>query len=268
MLTGRRVFAGEHVTDFVVAVMTKEPDWAALPAATLPRIVELLKRCWKKDPLRAPAATGDVHGTQSHWSWRLPLDALAAGLITGAATVGFWRVRPRSLSESPSPIPFTHTTIELPANAPLALGAQIPAIGFDSPAVAISPDGSRIAYVGKSGNESRLYLRNASALDSRPIPGTEGAISAFFSPDSRSIGFLTNDKLKKVSVDGGTPVTLCDARGPTRATWTADTPSTSARIKAHVCPVSLRKAASRQRLSSPSATCGVSARSYLMGNPR
>ena len=50
MVTGRHAFEGENLTDFVVAVMTKEPDWAALPASMPPRIVDLLRRCLKKDP--------------------------------------------------------------------------------------------------------------------------------------------------------------------------------------------------------------------------
>ena len=60
MLTGRQAFEGEHLTDFVVAVMTKEPDWAALPASMPPRIVELLQRCLKKDPRERLRDIGDA----------------------------------------------------------------------------------------------------------------------------------------------------------------------------------------------------------------
>ena len=60
MLTGRHAFEGEHLTDFVVAVMTKEPDWAALPASMPPRIVELLRRCLKKDPRERLRDIGDA----------------------------------------------------------------------------------------------------------------------------------------------------------------------------------------------------------------
>ena len=60
MLTGRRAFEGVHLTDFLVAVMTKEPDWAALPASTPPRIVELMRRCLKKDPRERLRDIGDA----------------------------------------------------------------------------------------------------------------------------------------------------------------------------------------------------------------
>ena len=60
MLTGRRAFEGEHLTDFLVAVMTNEPDWAALPASTPPRIGELLRRCLKKDPRERLRDIGDA----------------------------------------------------------------------------------------------------------------------------------------------------------------------------------------------------------------
>ena len=148
MLTGQRAFAGDDVTDFIVSVMTKEPDWSLLPVSTPPR-----------------------------------------------------------------------TTIDLPANAQLALGTQTPLEGFDSPAVALSPDGRRLVYVGQNASGTMLFQRDLAGATIAPIAGTEGAIYAFFSPDSRWLGFLTNDKMKKTSVDGGAPVTLCEATAPLSASW-------------------------------------------------
>src|SRR5262249_2327109 len=102
----------------------------------------------------------------------------------------------------------------------LALGTEIPLEGFDSPVLTLSPDGRYLAYVGRSSTGTLLFLRETGNETIAPVAGTEGAIYAFFSPDSRWLGFLTNDKLKKVALAGGAPMPLCDARQPVSATWT------------------------------------------------
>ena len=85
--------------------------------------------------------------------------------------------------------------------------------------VAISPDGTRLAYVGRRGSTQQLYTRAISELDVTPIPGTEDAISPFFSPDGNWLGFAANDELRKVPVAGGRPQTLCAVRGLLGASW-------------------------------------------------
>lgn len=89
--------------------------------------------------------------------------------------------------------------------------------------LAVSPDGSHLAYVGWTGPlaSPRLYLKAMNALASSPVAGTEGAAYPFFSPDGRWIGFFANRQLKKVAVTGGAPVTLAEARQPRGATWGA-----------------------------------------------
>ena len=102
--------------------------------------------------------------------------------------------------------------LELPATAPLALGTRIPQLGFDSPALAVSPDGRRLAYIAESPTGTLVYVRDLGGTSVSPVPGTEGAIYAFFSPDGRSLGFLTDDRVKKVALDGTAPITLSDSR--------------------------------------------------------
>jgi serine/threonine-protein kinase len=85
--------------------------------------------------------------------------------------------------------------------------------------VAISPDGTRLAYVGRRGSTEQLYTRALSELDVMPIPGTENAISPFFSPDGTWVGFGADDELRKVPLAGGRPQTLCAARGLLGASW-------------------------------------------------
>ena len=77
-------------------------------------------------------------------------------------------------------------------------------------------------YVGLSGGTSRLFARQLDSFDVRALPGTEGAIHPFFSPDGRSVGFLTNDQLKIHSLAAATTTTICDVQSGVVATWTTD----------------------------------------------
>jgi serine/threonine protein kinase/Tol biopolymer transport system component len=245
MLTGSRAFAGDDVSDALARVLMKEPDWEALPATTPLAIRRLLLRCLAKDRRQRLSDAADarleiedaqttpfgeaVVGLPARHvpTWRRIVPSIAAALIAGLLVGGtgmFWvqsRTRPAVTSLSgTSSGPLTHTTIELPAIAPLALGSHIPAVGHDSPVVALSPDGTHVAYVGQSGARTMLYLRRVASTEVRPVGGSEGAIHPFFSPDGQWIGFLTDDKVKKVSVQGGEPITLCDASTPLQAWWT------------------------------------------------
>ena len=91
--------------------------------------------------------------------------------------------------------------------------------GLDQPAVALSPDGTHLAYVATQGGIQQLYFRAMDSLEARPIPGTEGATGPFFSPDGQWLGFFAGGKLKKVSVSGGAALTLGEAVQPRGASW-------------------------------------------------
>jgi serine/threonine-protein kinase len=113
----------------------------------------------------------------------------------------------------PTPL---RSTINLPPDTTLALSR--------GSAVALSSDGHLLAFAGRIGGKTQLYLRPLDAFDAKPVPGTDGAESPFFSPDGRWVGFFADNKLKKVAVDGGAPVTIADARAPRGEMWaTADT---------------------------------------------
>jgi serine/threonine-protein kinase len=239
MLTGQRAFEDEDVSLTLSKVLQREPDWSALPSAVPPRIVELLQRCLKKDPRERLRDIGDARlelhatpvlpsasGVQSR-SLRVRMVAFVAPAILVAVALGFVLGRRVARDVAPAgsagPVgPVARTSIDLPATASLTVGTQVPLIGFESPSLAISPDGRHLVYVGQGEGGTRLYHREMSRFDDpKPLPGTEGALFAFFSPDSAEIGFLTSDRLKKTSVNAGSPTTLCRARTPIRASWLA-----------------------------------------------
>jgi serine/threonine-protein kinase len=139
------------------------------------------------------------------WPFALVLALLSASLAVWA----LWRPAPEAA-------PPLRLSAELGAAASLATGF--------GPAAILSPDGRVLAFVASQGADERrpLYVRRLEQLDAAPLAGTEGARSPFFSPDGKWIAFFAGGKLKKVSVSGGAPVTLCDAEEPRGGTWAED----------------------------------------------
>jgi eukaryotic-like serine/threonine-protein kinase len=229
MLTGRRAFDGEDRTDVLGAVVRLEPNWDALPAEVPQPVRTLLHSCLVKDrrrrvatmstalfvldksaDLAAPAGTASAAPLPRTPWWRRVVSPVAAALVASAVVgAGVWLV------VRPTAGRVTRTTISNSGPAALA------AVGGDRD-LAITPDGSRIAYVG---NQSRqLFVR---ALDSlEPVAVFTGAPRGLFvSPDGQWIGFVDNvTTLKKVAVTGGPAVTLAtlDGSGPRGATWGPD----------------------------------------------
>jgi Tol biopolymer transport system component len=235
MLSGRKPFEGETVTDVLASVVKTEPDWGAFPAETPPRIRELIRRCLTKDPKRrlrdigeariaieetisgvgaglvpalAEAAPGRPQGSPLRRA--LPWAFAAVGIILGVilaflATDYLFRSKTEAGVISFSISPPEDTT-------------SLPQGGF----MQVSPDGRQLAFVaaGKDGNQ-RLWIRSLSDLTAKPLPGTEGAAWSFWSPDSRYLGFDAEGKLKKVAVSGGPVQTLADASAGS-GTWNRD----------------------------------------------
>jgi serine/threonine-protein kinase len=218
-LTGRKAFSGETVSDTIAAILEREPDWTALPGRTPVKIRDLLRRCFQKEPhrrlrdigdarieieeaLAEPSAAPVTGPSRRYLPW--VVTALVSAIAIGSL------LRPRAEPERA----VSRLTVNLPPEQ--ALTWQ------NDPSLALSPDGRRLVYVGGSDSERRLYVRSIDRLEALPIPGTEGAVTAFFSPDGESVGFYgAQRKLKKVRLDSGLPVTLTDVPDAWGGSWGA-----------------------------------------------
>jgi Tol biopolymer transport system component len=99
---------------------------------------------------------------------------------------------------------------------------QATTFGVRRPAFALSPDGSRLVYAARVADTTQLFERLMNQYEVRPILGTDGASSPFFSPDGQEVGFFVKEQLKKVSLRGGNPVILCNAGLSSGGSWSDD----------------------------------------------
>ncbi len=230
MLTGNAAFSGDDVSDILAAVIRAEPDWKKLPSNLHWRIRELLARCLEKEAGNRYSGIGDarveiqktladpnsmlVHPAtkvESRTRLRKIAPWIAAGAILGLliGAAAMWEFKPAE------PRQVTSFDYDLPANQ------QFSDLGYKT--IAVSPDGRQIVYCTTNG----LYIRSAGELTARLVPGTEGpASNPFFSPDGKWIGFWSGTaggaKLKKIFINGGAPVVLCEVVNILGAWWNED----------------------------------------------
>jgi len=208
MLCGRAPFEGQSMADLIAAVMTREPDWAALPAGSPMRT---LQRCLEKDPKRRLRDIADADLEPLAALHTAPRDrriavALALLLIAATGTALVLGLQSRGAAG-------VATRLVIP----LALGEEV------SSYPAISPDGRTIAYAAKPvSGEPQLYLRDLNSFEARVVPGSEGGQQPFFSPDGKSIGFLANGTIFRAALSGGSPVKIAESADMFGATWNAD----------------------------------------------
>jgi Tol biopolymer transport system component len=227
MLSGKRLFDGETVSDVLAAVLTREPSWAALPATTSASTRRLLRQCLERNPKNrlhaiadarlaledtlagraddasasgAAAATQKLRQRAAWWQWLFGV-ALGAGALA---------ILERTLLAPPVSAPAETLRLEvLPPEGTVSSGP------FD-----LAPDGSLLVFVATdSEGASALYLRALDTLEARKLPGTEGATLPFFSPDGRSVGFFADKKLQRIDLAGGPPRALAPVSDPRGGSW-------------------------------------------------
>jgi eukaryotic-like serine/threonine-protein kinase len=236
MLTGKRAFDGEDVSDTLAAVLKTEPEWTALPRDLPPLIRTLIQRCLEKDRQRrtsdvsialfsideyesiGPSIATPLAVASRATLWRQAVPVLT-GVILGSAIVGIgvWKAKP-----FPPRIIITRFSYTLPDGERFT--------DQFLPSVAISPDGTQLVYVANQ----RLYLRSMSDLVARPIPGTEVQTNIgnpVFSSDGNFIAYWTRTGpvnlnpagvLKRIATRGGVATTIGEVDFPLGLRWNGD----------------------------------------------
>jgi eukaryotic-like serine/threonine-protein kinase len=219
MVTGKRAFDGEDVSQTMARVIEREPDFTPVPA----QLRRLLKACLEKDRKKRLQAIGDVHlllesAAPPPIVAPRPRLAMAGWIVGAAATVFAVSLAAIHFRETTPASPVVRSTLLPPDNttfySDFTQGIGLPAL---------SPDGSRIVFGTRNADgTSPLWVRSLEALTAQPLPGTEGARFPFWSPDSRFIAFFADGKLKKIDASGGPVLTLTDAANGRGGSWNRD----------------------------------------------
>ncbi len=241
MLTGERAFADDDVSETLASVLKSDPDWTRIPLDVPPAIRTLIQRCLVKDrrqrvsdisaakfilselshistPPTSATTSAAVVMPRTRWQGLLPVVA-AAGVTAIIVGAGGWALRPVS-----RPLTVAQFSFALPDGQVLSATRQ---------AVAISPDGTRIAYAANS----RIYLRSIGELEPHAIPGTEsttvvGLLNPMFAPDGQSVAFfsqgegsstsLTSILLKRIPIIGGAASVIGTMESHFGASWSPE----------------------------------------------
>jgi eukaryotic-like serine/threonine-protein kinase len=225
MLTGRRLFGGETISDTLAAVLTGNISLSALPASVPAHLRRLLLRCLDRDPttrlrdigeVRVALAESGVEPATEHENvpgvqrWRLAAVSLMALLgVIAVGAIAYWY---RAAGTGRDGAPAYRFQIATPPMMDLT--------DFD-----LSPDGRALAFVALADSKvPAVWIRALDAAGASVLPGTEGAHGVFWSPDSRSVAYVVNRKLYRRAIQGSAPEAIATVSGQfIGAVWSGDT---------------------------------------------
>ena len=231
MLAGRPAFPGTSASDTLAAVIGRDPDWTLLPGDTPPAVGALIMRCLEKDRRRRLRDIGDAlhdlsgsgvepitttsRGTRqsgpSSRGARPTFDARTLVFLLGALAAGAaamwgvsWAWQRPAVSIRAGAVRFT-----LPPPPNTTFGSLLPTL--EATTLEFSPDGTRLALIATArGARSEIWIRPVAEESAARVAGTEGASSMFWAPDGRTLGFFADGQLRRVDLDGGAPVKVCN----------------------------------------------------------
>ncbi len=223
MATGKRAFEGKTQISVLAAILEKDPEPITAVQPMMPPALDMvIKSCLEKEPDERIQTAHDVK-LQLQWigtagskagipapvaarrrishsvAWAV---AAVAAAIAIAFAIGFFL-------RAPAPARVLRTSILPPEQSV-----------FDPLSMALSPDGTKVAFVaGAAGSPNQIWVRSLDSTAAQPLAGTDQASSPFWSPDSRTLGFFSEGKLRTIDASGGAIQTLADAPSPRGGTW-------------------------------------------------
>ena len=230
MLTGRRPFSGKSQISLASSILEKDPDPMSIPGSHIPPALEhVVMTCLHKSPEDRFLAAHDIRlelkwiatgpsptaapiaappkTKRERWIW-LAVCVLAVGIGLGAGIF---------LAHPTKNVSIVRTVVNPPPNVSLNLTGD-----FAGPPV-LSPDGTQLVFTATSAEgKTGVWVRAMNSLEARELPGTDGAIFPFWSPDGHTVGFFAEGLLKTIDLNGGTPVALCSAQFGRGGAWVPD----------------------------------------------
>jgi serine/threonine protein kinase len=230
MATGKRAFEGKTAASSMAAVLEREPaPISSIQPMTPPALERVVKKCLAKDPDERWQSAGDLASELRWIAEAAPASSAQAALamapiqssrkrellawtlaflgFAGAIGLGVFHFASRE------PQRVLRAQIAPPENV------RFNFVGDNAGPPVISPDGTHMVYSANAEGKNQLYVRSMDSLLLQLLPGTEDAIFPFWSPDSRSVGFFSNGKLRRIDISGGPPLTLCDAPVGRGGSW-------------------------------------------------
>jgi serine/threonine protein kinase len=207
LLAGRRPFRGGDLQHTIASVIEEAPDLTPIPPQARP----LIERCLEKDPKKRLRHIGDAPLLLAQPEAALPAPRRSTALIVALAT----------LTVLLSVLLFAALRKAPPQQPPARMSMLLPEksrIG----SLAVAPDGRAIAMVLVKDGRQQIWIRPLDSADATPLPGTDDANDPFWSPDSQSIAFFADAKLKRVARSGGPVQALCDTIGALGGTWNSN----------------------------------------------
>jgi Tol biopolymer transport system component len=224
MLTGRRAFTGDGISDILAAVLRQDIEWTALPAATPQRLRRVIERCLDRDVKQRLRDIGEA---------RVEIAKLEAGAPDtpreAATSVDASRLRRAWITAGALGLALVASLLAVaiawrtPKPAARAMFFSVP-FQAEVRDLTVGPDGHTVAVVGysESARKNAIWLYDVGSQASNRLANTEGANFPFWSADGRSLGFFADGKLKTLDVAGGQVQTLCDAPAGRGGTWNKD----------------------------------------------
>jgi hypothetical protein len=229
MATAKPAFHAKSRASLIAAILTTEPTpITQLQPLTPPALERIVKKCLAKDPddrwQSASDLAGELQwiatggpqsavapimpqvrfGRRSYFPWIVSLLALL--IAAAAASRGF-------LMPASAPAPRARFVLDAPDKTSIVVAGQ------EGGAIAVSPDGQRVAFVAADGGKQQIYVRSLDQIGPSPVPGTEGGYFPFWSPDGGSLGFFADRQLKRVTLENGRVTVLCEVHLGRGGTW-------------------------------------------------